>query len=226
MLVSDKSEECNDCESNVYRHRCPCWDCGAGGALVAVSPRIAVCERDCQRSCARSRRKRAAEVAPTAAVSAPPAAIEQNETAIQPTAAALNKNETAIQPAAGESLADAAPTAIAVQGITWSGTFQSLAHETKGTADVRMLEDGSRVLRLEGFTTSNGPDVRIYLVRGSDGTQDDAIKRGDFIDLGALKGNIGDQNYAISADVDLSEYQSVSIWCRRFSVNFGATMLN
>ena len=101
--------------------------------------------------------------------------------------------------------------------------FQTLAHETRGTATLLALENGSHVVRLEGFATSNGPDVRVYLVRGSDGTNDAAIKQGDFIDLGALKGNIGDQNYVVPADVDLDAYQAVSIWCRRFSVNFGAT---
>ena len=46
-----------------------------------------------------------------------------------------------------------------------------------------------------------------------------------YVDLGGLKGNIGDQNYEIPADVDLSQYQSVVIWCDRFNVAFGAADL-
>ena len=52
-----------------------------------------------------------------------------------------------------------------------------------------------------------------------------AAKQAGFVDLGALKGNIGDQNYDVPADLDLSRYRAVSIWCRRFSVNFGAAPL-
>ena len=46
-----------------------------------------------------------------------------------------------------------------------------------------------------------------------------------FIDLGVIKGNVGDQNYALGGDLDLTKYRAVSIWCKRFSVNFGAAAL-
>ena len=106
-----------------------------------------------------------------------------------------------------------------------SGRFHSNAHETKGVATIYQLDDGRRVLRLTEFSTSNGPDVRVYLVQASDVQQEDAARRAGIVDLGALKGNIGDQNYDVPAGLDLSKYQSVSIWCRRFSVNFGAAPL-
>jgi len=80
-------------------------------------------------------------------------------------------------------------------------------------------------LRLTEFTTSNGPDVRLYLVAASDVQKEDAAKRAGIVDLGALKGNIGDQNYDVPEGLDLSKYRAVSIWCRRFSVNFGAAPL-
>jgi hypothetical protein len=60
----------------------------------------------------------------------------------------------------------------------------------------------------------------------SDDAKDAAIvQQAGFIDLGVLKGNIGDQNYQLVSDVDLSKYRAVSIWCKRFSVNFGAAPL-
>jgi hypothetical protein len=111
---------------------------------------------------------------------------------------------------------DSVPVALA------SGRFHSNAHPTQGQATVYRLPDGRRVLRLTGFETSNGPDVRVYLVAADD-VQDDRVR--DHVDLGALKGNIGDQNYDIPTEVDLGRYRSVSIWCRRFSVNFGAAPL-
>ena len=106
-----------------------------------------------------------------------------------------------------------------------SGSFQGLAHETSGSASVYQLPDGRRVLRLEELNTSNGPDLRVYLVEGDDASNDAAIKEGRFVDLGALKGNIGNQNYELPPDLDLDRYRSVSIWCKRFAVNFAAAPL-
>src|SRR5215472_17002843 len=37
--------------------------------------------------------------------------------------------------------------------------------------------------------------------------------------------HIGDQNYKLSGDLDLAKYRAVSIWCKRFSANFGAAAL-
>ena len=106
-----------------------------------------------------------------------------------------------------------------------SGRFHTNAHKTQGLATIYRLEDGRRILRLTDFATSNGPDVRVYLVAAGDVQGEAAAKQAGFVDLGALKGNIGDQNYEVPADLDLSRYRAVSIWCRRFSVNFGAAPL-
>jgi len=109
--------------------------------------------------------------------------------------------------------------------VVSSGSFQGLAHETKGVAAIHRLPDGKRILRLTEFETSNGPDVRVYLVAAPDAKDDETVKRAGFIDLGSMKGNRGNQNYALPPDTNLSKYQSVSIWCRRFGVNFGAASL-
>jgi hypothetical protein len=106
-----------------------------------------------------------------------------------------------------------------------SGRFHSNAHPTSGLATIYRLPDGGRVLRLTQFATSNGPDVRVYLVAAGDVQGEAAAKQAGVVDLGALKGNIGDQNYDVPADLDLTKYRAVSIWCRRFSVNFGAAPL-
>ncbi|MGE5743040.1 MAG: DM13 domain-containing protein, partial [Gemmatimonadota bacterium] len=94
-----------------------------------------------------------------------------------------------------------------------------------GAATIYRLADGRLVLRLTEFATSNGPDVRVYLVAADDVQDEAAAKLAGFVDLGALKGNIGNQNYDVPAGLDLSRYRAVSIWCRRFSVNFGAAPL-
>ncbi len=79
--------------------------------------------------------------------------------------------------------------------------------------DALVLTDGSeqRFLRLENFATPNGPDLKVYL----------RADNGDFVSLGDLAGNIGDQNYEIPPEVDLTVFNSVDIWCERFSVGFG-----
>lgn len=109
--------------------------------------------------------------------------------------------------------------------VVASGRFHGDAHETAGRAELHRTADGGAVLRLAGFSTSNGPDVRVYLVAADSVPDAGTVKRAGFLDLGALKGNLGDQNYAIPAGTDLSRYRAVSIWCRRFSVNFGAAAL-
>jgi hypothetical protein len=106
-----------------------------------------------------------------------------------------------------------------------SGKFQTGAHETTGTATVYRMTDGKQILRLSDFKTSNGPDVHVYLVNASSVASDDTVKSAGFVDLGSLKGNMGDQNYDIPATVDLASHRAVSIWCKRFSVNFGAASL-
>jgi hypothetical protein len=109
--------------------------------------------------------------------------------------------------------------------ILESGTFYGVMHPTTGSATIYRLAAGDRILRFTNFRTSNGPDVHVYLVAADDAPDNASVKRAGFIDLGTIKGNIGDQNYAVGPDVDLSKYRSVSVWCKRFSINFGAAPL-
>jgi hypothetical protein len=132
----------------------------------------------------------------------------------------VNESLGAVTPVGATApAAAAAPTTLAM------GSFHSNAHDTRGTATVIDLGDGRRVLRLTNFATSNGPDVRIYLVAAADVQDDATVKTAGFVELGPMKGNIGDQNYDIPATVDLSNYRTVTVWCKRFSVNFGSAPL-
>lgn len=109
--------------------------------------------------------------------------------------------------------------------VVLSGPFHSVAHETRGTASVHDLGGDRRVLRLTDFATSNGPDVRVYLVAAQDASDNETVTKAGFIELGKLKGNEGDQNYEIPAGTDLTKYRAVTIWCRRFAVNFATAPL-
>jgi Electron transfer DM13 len=106
-----------------------------------------------------------------------------------------------------------------------SGQFYSILHPTEGTATIYQMGGGSRILRLTSFRTSNGPDVHVYMVAAEDAKDAATVEKAGFVDLGVIKGNIGDQNYTLGSDLDLTKYRAVSIWCKRFSVNFGAAAL-
>lgn len=127
-------------------------------------------------------------------------------------------NEELTSTAAAQTGAAAGPVALA------AGSFHSVAHETRGTATVLEV-DGKRVLRLTDFATSNGPDVRVYLVAAGDASDNETVTRAGFVELGKLKGNQGDQNYDVPAGLDLNQYRAVTIWCARFGVNFATAPL-
>ncbi len=123
-------------------------------------------------------------------------------------------------PASGPS----APTGAAAPVELASGSFASREHETVGTARILRLSDGRVILRFEGFATSNGPVLVVWLTRNSALGAEDAFDD-EYVDLGPLKGNIGDQNYVVPDAIDSSAYTSVVIWCDRFDVPFGAAEL-
>lgn len=106
--------------------------------------------------------------------------------------------------------------------VELSGMFKDADsfHRGSGKATVYVLPDGKRVLRFEDFSVTNGPALSVYLVRSADGNVDSG-----FLDLGKLKGNKGNQNYDIPADIDLRLYESVIIWCVPFSVTFATASL-
>lgn len=111
--------------------------------------------------------------------------------------------------------ADAAPATVG------GGAFRGLSHDAEGDAKILDLGNGRRVLRFEHFSVQNGPDLFVYLSSVSGDAAERAYP-GTFLDLGEIKGNIGDQNYEIPVGIDLSDYRSVVIWCKRFSTPFAA----
>jgi hypothetical protein len=89
-------------------------------------------------------------------------------------------------------------------------------HDVRGTATV-IPADGQNILRLTQFQSTNGPDLYVYLASGGDAS--------DFVNLGKLKANIGNQNYEVAEGTDFSKYDTVLIWCQQFSVLFGSAPL-
>ena len=121
--------------------------------------------------------------------------------------------------------ADSSVNADSASKLLFEGQFHDVAHKGVGIAAIHQLTNGRQVLRFTSFETSNGPDVRVYLVAAQDASDNDTVTRAGFLELGALKGNIGDQNYDVPEGTDLSKYKAVTIWCKRFGVNFATAPL-
>ena len=125
--------------------------------------------------------------------------------------------EEAGEEPAEETVEEPAEPASTEPFTSLTGSFESL-NGYSVTGDALVLENGTdqRFLRFENFVSDNGPDLKVYL----------RAANGDFVSLGDLSGNIGNQNYEIPADVDLSVFSSVQIWCERFSSGFGVATLS
>jgi len=91
-------------------------------------------------------------------------------------------------------------------------------HNAEGQAKVLQLVDGKQLLRLEDFKSTNGPDLYVYLATDSTAQ--------DYVSLGELKANIGNQNYEIPEGTDLTKYDTALVWCKQFSVLFGSAEIN
>lgn len=116
--------------------------------------------------------------------------------------------------------------AVAGALVLASGEFQELdaLHYGSGTATIYERADSTRILRFEDFSSARGGDVRVYLAR--DPQPLSALQLGDdFLDLGRLKGNVGDQSYFLPAERNLSLYQSAVVFCRQFNVSITVATL-
>ncbi|MGY0005954.1 DM13 domain-containing protein [Micromonospora sp. I033] len=132
------------------------------------------------------------------------------------------------EPAAPPGTATPAAPASTGPVLVSRGAFVSHEHDTRGTARIVRTADGRHRLELVGLATSNGPDLHVWLTdqpvrSGPSGWH--VFDDGRYVALGPLKGNRGDQAYAIPAGTDLGGLTSVSIWCERFAVSFGAAPL-
>ena len=146
----------------------------------------------------------------------------------EPSAAPAPASASASPDAQSSSAEPTPPPPPAEPIVLAEGSFISHEHATTGTVRILELPDGSRVLRIEGLDTSDGPDLKVWpsdqpVIDGVDGWG--VFDDGAYVSLGDLKGNRGNQNYPIPADVDLADYTAVSIWCERFAVSFGAAEL-
>lgn len=120
-----------------------------------------------------------------------------------------------------EEMPEADPVALVGGPVTGADD----AHQGAGTATAYELADGSRVLRLEDFSVTNGPQLHVYLAPVDEAGVPDVDAAGA-VDLGPLKGNVGNQNYDIPDGVDLASPTAVVVWCVPFRVTFATAVLS
>lgn len=135
--------------------------------------------------------------------------IEERDTIMK--AAALTNSTTA-----NEEMTSIGEETSTVYAAMFVGVNDGM-HIAEGEAKVIKLSDGSDFLRLEDFRSTNGPDLYVYLSTDKSAS--------DFVNLGRLKGNVGDQNYKIPEGTGLSKYDTALICCHAFSVLFGSAEL-
>ena len=123
---------------------------------------------------------------------------------------------------AEEPMPPSEPVAVA------TGTFvdADAVHKGSGMATLYALPDGNHLVRFEDFRTTNGPDLVVYLAKHPSPASADDVTDGGFLSLGKLKGNVGNQNYAIPSGTNVDDYNSVVIWCELFDVMFASAKLN
>jgi hypothetical protein len=98
-------------------------------------------------------------------------------------------------------------------------------HRGSGTATIFALVGGTSVLRFTDFAVTNGPDLKVWLVKADSVGSAGDVTASEWVSLGPLKGNKGDQNYLIPESVNADDYASVVIWCEQFGVLFSAARL-
>ncbi|MCZ6765267.1 MAG: DM13 domain-containing protein [Alphaproteobacteria bacterium] len=108
-----------------------------------------------------------------------------------------------------------------------TGTFADADSRHQGSGNAVIVEQatGERIVRFTEFAVTNGPDLEVWLVAHPDPKSKSDVLDAEWLSLGQLKGNIGDQNYPIPADAEIAKYQSVVIWCEQFGVLFSAAPL-
>ncbi len=132
----------------------------------------------------------------------------------------MEKMETEVDEAMPKEMMEASDVVLKFGNFRDGDSF----HKGEGTASIYRLADGVQVLRLEEFKVTNGPDLRVLLVKHSNPEGRSDLDAG-YEELGKLKGNIGNQNYTIPDSLDVDEYGSIVIYCKPFQVVFSVAPL-
>ena len=105
------------------------------------------------------------------------------------------------------------------QIVVAQGNFKDADNFHKGEGAVKLIKSGDKYfVRFEDdFKVTNGPDLFVYF--GRDGKYTSEAR------IGALKGNIGGQNYEVPEGISPEDYNEIWVWCRAFSTSFSSAVL-
>jgi hypothetical protein len=115
----------------------------------------------------------------------------------------------------------AAPSTADRAAVVASGELVGIDHSASGRVLLIRRDDGSYVVRLAGLDVEPGPDYHVHLVPGAD-----RHGPGGGVHLDRLRGNRGNQNYDVPADVEVQPPVTLLIWCRAFAVPIAAATLD
>lgn len=101
-----------------------------------------------------------------------------------------------------------------------SGRFHQVAHKGSGIATIYRYPDGKCLLSLSKFQTAAGSELQVCLIAAADAFENETVEAAGFVPLGALQSAEGDQSYPLPVDLDLTKYRAVTIWSRKYHVNF------
>ncbi len=104
--------------------------------------------------------------------------------------------------------------------VLMTGSFHQVAHKGSGTAIISKLPHGQRMLHLKGFATGAGQELAVYMIAAPDAFENETVEKSEFVPLGALQSFEGDQIYPLPSDLDLNKYRAVTIWNRKYRVNY------
>jgi hypothetical protein len=123
-------------------------------------------------------------------------------------------------------VSEALPEALMLSVVA-KGEFRDAdtIHRGSGTATLVETAGGVAILRFTGFRVTNGPDLKVWLVKAGAIESAADVTGSEWLTLGPLKGNVGDQNYVLPEGTDVAAYKSVVIWCEQFGVLFAAAPL-
>ena len=117
-------------------------------------------------------------------------------------------------PDAAETLSAGEQTRIVAKGAFIHANPSDPIHF--GSGGVSVYEN--TVFLEKDFEVGPGPKYHVYLVPKAMVRESAHVAQTMFVDLGRLRAFKGSQKYSIPAGVDLTQFDSVVIWCEQFEV--------
>ncbi|HEX2046367.1 MAG TPA: DM13 domain-containing protein [Acidimicrobiales bacterium] len=110
-------------------------------------------------------------------------------------------------------LIEPAPADLGSARLLGTAKMYNVDREGQGTARLYEMPDGSRLIRLEDFFVSINSDLELRLSEAANPRSTDEAVKARWKHVAPLKATVGTMNYAVSRDIDVSQFTSIVIWC-------------